>query len=244
MREADLPTDRLMQKPRKTIAPLSMWRALCKVVPALVALSFALLFARGVRTGDVLSSPTFSNKTSSSMMVPALGLAVADFTGDSHPDLATVELNGLDSPRAEYSIEVRLSEGGGQSLKLTAPFGGLLITPQDVTGDGTLDLVVRSARSRVPVAVFLNDGRGHFSQAAASSFAQALRDVPYELGPAATRLYFGATLIPSESYTIAGRSAPVRGPQPQAGMLTLANCSVPTHLFLPFGSNRAPPAVA
>ncbi len=244
MKEAALPTDRLTQKPTKPIEPLLMWRSLRKVVPVLVVSSVALLFARGVQTGDRPGSPAFSNETSSPLMVPALGLAVADFTGDSHPDFATVKLNGLDSPRAQYSIEVRLSEGGGQSLRLTAPFGGLVITPKDLTGDGNLDLIVRSARSHVPVAVFLNDGRGHFSPAAPSSFAQALRDLAYELGPSADQPHFGAALISQKSYAIACESASGRGLQRQESMLSPANVGVPLHLFLPFGSNRAPPVVA
>jgi hypothetical protein len=244
MRETAFASDRLMEKPTKPTRSLLICQALCKMIPILAALSVALIFARGAQTGDRLGSPTFSNRMSSPLTVPALGLAVADFTGDSHPDFAIAKLNGLDSPRAQYSIEVRLSEGGGQSLRLTAPFGGLVITPQDVTGDGTLDLIVRSARSHIPVAVFLNDGRGHFSAAESSSFAQALRDVPCELGPATDQFYFGATPIPTESYTIAGWSASIRNPQVEVGAVSLVNCSVPTHLLLPFGSNRAPPALA
>jgi len=216
----------------------------CKAVLVLLALSLALPFMRSAQTGGRGSATALPNHASSSLAIPALGIAMADFTGDTHPDLATVELERFDSPTAHYSIEIRLSEGGGQSLRLTAPFGGLLITPKDVTGDGNLDLIVRSARSRMPVAVFLNDGRGHFSPAALSSFAQALRDVPYELGPTADHAHFGATLIPPESYTIACRKAPIRDPQPQVGALPFANFRVPTHLLLPFGSNRAPPAVA
>jgi hypothetical protein len=107
--------------------------------------------------GAVLTTGTFAPP-----MAPALGLTMADFTGDTHPDLATVELEKLDSSSALYWIEIRLTEGGHQVLKLRAPFGGLLITPKDVTGDGNLDLIVRSAKSRAPVALFLNDGSGHF----------------------------------------------------------------------------------
>jgi hypothetical protein len=251
MREAAFPADGRTQKRTNPVerfdrheALVFTKRVLGKAIPALVALCVALLFVRGAQTGDHQGSPTLSNKTSLSLMVPALGLAMADFTGDTHPDLATVQLERFDSPSARYSIEIRLSEGGRQSLKLTAPFGGLLITPKDVTGDGNLDLIVRSARSHVPVAIFLNNGRGHFSPAALSSFAQALRDVPYELGNAAEQPYFGATLIPPESYTAACRNASIRDQRRQDGMLPPANFGVPSHSFLPFGSNRAPPTVA
>lgn len=216
-----------------------------KAIPAFFALGLALLFAGSAQTGGRRhSAPAFINKTPGSLMAPALGIAMADFTGDTHPDLATVELDRFDSPSAHYSIEIRLSEGGRQSLRLTAPFGGLLITPKDVTGDGNLDLIVRSARSHVPVAVFLNDGRGHFSPAAPAAFAQALRETPCELDFTADQTYFGATLISPESYTIACRNVSVRNPELQDGTLLPANFDAPSHLFLPFGSNRAPPAVA
>jgi hypothetical protein len=216
-----------------------------KVMRAALVLVLVLACLRGARTGDVRDSGLpFSNSHASSVPVPALGLAVADFTGDSHPDLATVKLNGLDSPRAQYLIEVRLSEGGSQSLRLVGPFGGLLITPRDLTGDGNVDLVVRSARSHWPVAVFLNDGHGHFSPAAPSLFAQGLRDIPDTLQSATEQTYPRATLVPPESYTLACEKTSIRDPKLQDGVLSFANVGAPIHLFLPFGSNRAPPAVA
>jgi hypothetical protein len=104
-----------------------------------------------------------------------LGLAMADFTGDSHPDLATVGFDRLDSKNAYYVIEITLSEGGRQSLVFAAPPGGLLLTPKDVTGDGNVDLVVRSAVSRLPIAVFLNDGCGHFSIRGSGHSTDAIR---------------------------------------------------------------------
>lgn len=174
----------------------------------------------------------------------ALGLAMADFTGDGHPDLATVGVGWFDSSRAHYSIEIRLTEGGSQSLELTAPFGGLLVTPKDVTGDGTLDLVVRAVGSRAPVAVFLNDGCGHFSATEPAAFAKVLAQIPAEFGfTTDEQLYFSATLVSSEAYTLKCQSASARNPQEQDGSLLPAHDSAPSHSFLPFGSNRAPPSL-
>jgi hypothetical protein len=173
-----------------------------------------------------------------------LGFAMADFTGDTHPDLATVELNRFDSASAQYVIVVQLSEGGHQFLQLTAPFGGILVTPKDVTGDGNLDLVVRAAKSHVPVAVFLNDGFGHFSPAAPAEFSQALQEVPHGLVCTSDQTYFGATLISPRSYTARCQNGGARDPQEQNGPLFSANHGAPPHWFLPFGLNRAPPAIA
>jgi hypothetical protein len=175
----------------------------------------------------------------------SLGFAMADFTGDTHPDLATVEINGFDSASAKYVIEIQLSEGGHQFLRLTAPFGGLLIAPKDVTGDGTLDLVVRAAKTHVPVAVFLNDGSGHFSPAAEpAAFARALPEVPSEFGFTTEQFDFGATVVSSGSHTAEFQTGSARNPQGQNGSLLSANDDAPSHSFLPFGLNRAPPTVA
>lgn len=170
---------------------------------------------------------------------------MADFTGDSHPDLATVELDGLDSSSATYSIEIRLTEGGRQYLTLTAPFGSLHITPKDVTGDGTLDLVVRAGESHVPVAVFLNDGCGHFSEAAEpAAFAQALREVPSESSLTARQLYFGTIVVSVKSHTVDCQSESLRNPQEKNVSRFTASYGAPSHSFFSFGSNRAPPTVA
>jgi hypothetical protein len=103
--------------------------------------------------------------TSASFRSVPLSLAMADFTGDRHPDLATVGFDRIDASTGYYAIEIALSEGARQTLQFVAPAGGIFVTAKDVTGDGTLDLVVRAAISRLPVAIFINDGCGHFSLA-------------------------------------------------------------------------------
>jgi hypothetical protein len=171
-----------------------------------------------------------------------LGFTMADFTGDTHPDLAMVELNRFDAPRGQYSIEVQLTEGGHQSLPVTAPLGGVLVTAKDVTGDGNLDLIVRSARSRVPVAVFLNDGRGHFSAAKPDAYAQVLREIDSEHEFGAEHCYFVATPLSSESYPIHSQGGSVRVPDQDRVRLRFADQGAPLEFFLFSGSNRAPPA--
>jgi hypothetical protein len=187
----------------------------------------------------MLTSGTFEPPTA-----PALGLAMADFTGDTHPDLVTVELEKLDSSSACYWIEIRLTEGGHQILKVRAPFGGLLIAPRDVTGDGNLDLIVRSASSRAPVALFLNDGNGHFSRANVASFANALHDGSSEFAFTTQETYPGANLACLESYTAECPAGVLGYLQQQEGAMFLPNCYSASRLFLSFGANRAPPSLA
>jgi len=173
-----------------------------------------------------------------------VGFAMADFSGDTHPDLATVALNRFDSANAQYVIEIQLSEGGHQFLRLTAPFGGLLITPKDVTGDGNLDLVIRSARSRIPVAVFLNDGYGHFVAADPNGFTKVLREATSDQEFAPEHFYFNATLVSPRSYALNFPCGSERALRKQTDSLFSTSYGAPSYLFLPFGLNRAPPEVA
>jgi hypothetical protein len=173
-----------------------------------------------------------------------LGLAMADFTGDRHPDLATLELDRLDSWRAHYVIEIQLTEGGRQSLRLTAPARSLIITPMDVTGDGTLDLVVRSVGSKVPVAVFLNDGCGHFSVNESARFSTALRDVPIGPGVSASHLRFDSAAIPRGPYAADFQLQPRYSLRDPGRPPFLAYDGALARLFLPLRTERAPPAAA
>jgi hypothetical protein len=173
-----------------------------------------------------------------------LGFTMADFTGDTHPDLATVELNGFNSVNAQYVIDVRLSEGGGQLLRLTAPVGGILVTATDVTGDGNLDLVTRAARSGAPVTVFLNDGHGHFTPAEPSAFANVRPENAPGQKFTTEHFYFSATLISPRSNATSCRSESARNPREESRANSSENCEVQFHRFIPSGLDRAPPAIA
>jgi hypothetical protein len=175
---------------------------------------------------------------------PALGIAMADFTGDTHPDLATVELDRFDSAIAHYWIEIQLTEGGRQFLRVTAPFGGLLIIPRDVTGDGNLDLVVRSAQSNDLMAVFLNDGSGRFSRADIAGFSKILRERPSQFGFTAPRTYRDPTLACLESHTAGCPSGSLRHLRERKGSLLSSNYIAAFQSFLSFGATRAPPSRA
>lgn len=97
--------------------------------------------------------------------------AIADFDGDNQPDLATVQAGQISPSRTRYWIRFQLSTGARQDINVTAPAGGLEIASRDVNGDNALDLVVTTAWLRQPVAVLLNDGHGHFTNADPGAFA-------------------------------------------------------------------------
>jgi hypothetical protein len=173
-----------------------------------------------------------------------LSLAMADFTGDTHPDLATVNLAQFDPFQTQYFIDVQLTKGGRQSLRLTALPGGLFITPKDVTGDGTLDLIVRATISHAVVAIFLNDGYGRFSSTESIPFSRAADAdaVGFEL--AANQPISSAPMIaqsPQQTDLQDKSRARLEENGTQApGM----NAGLAVSLFALFQSNRAPPLVA
>jgi hypothetical protein len=103
----------------------------------------------------------------------ATHFAIADFDGDSRPDLASVHV-GQDSPRStHYWIAFHLSGGLGQTVGITAPTGGLQITSRDVNGDSFPDIIVTTAWTNKPVAILLNDGFGNFTVSNPSEFQSA-----------------------------------------------------------------------
>ncbi|HEY4709615.1 MAG TPA: hypothetical protein VIH46_05570 [Candidatus Acidoferrales bacterium] len=223
------------------------------IILLIATLGLTVALADGVRTWSAArdcesKSPVVADALPSVLATPELGLgvgfAMADFTGDTHPDLATVELNRLDSVGARYLIAVQFSEGGHQFLQLTAPFGGLLINAEDVTGDGNVDLVIRAARSGAPVTIFINDGHGHFTAAEPSGFANVLPETAPGQKFATEHFYFSATLVSPRSNTIRSQSGATRNPDAQEVSLVRTNRYVPLHPFLPFGLDRAPPAAA
>jgi hypothetical protein len=101
--------------------------------------------------------------------------AIADFDGDLHPDLASIEVASTDSHRTVYSIQLQLTAGGRQTIRVVAPSGGLQILARDVNGDHAIDLVLATAALDEPVAILLNDGHGAFKQVDQADFPGAFR---------------------------------------------------------------------
>ena len=127
--------------------------------------AFAVLWLFGIWERGAAASTT----------PPRLGIhiAIADFDGDSHPDLASVETGASSSRNTRYWIAFHLSAGRRQTVGVTAPAGGLQIATLDVNGDSFPDLVVTTAWTNQPVTILLNDGLGNFTASNPAEFQSA-----------------------------------------------------------------------
>lgn len=129
--------------------------------PAAFALMFLcaiLCFGRRCKAAVLSASPSAPAQTRLTSR-----FAIADFDGDSYPDLATVEIGQIGPSRVRYWIGFQLSTGAQQPIGIDAPVGGLDITSRDVNGDQCLDLIVTTSWLNQPVAVLVNDGHGSFT---------------------------------------------------------------------------------
>jgi hypothetical protein len=131
----------------------------------------AVFGARG--SAAPLSSPSLA----SSQFRVTPQFAIADFDGDSLPDVATIELGQTGISRARYWIGFQMGAGFRQRIGVTAPIGGLEIAARDVNGDNSLDLIVTTAWLNRPVAILLNDGHGNFTLTDPAAFPRATSSV-------------------------------------------------------------------
>lgn len=219
-------------------------------------LGFALPLVRPFRVGagrdfaahtppPIRNSP---NAPSLPSVVPSageelFGFAMADFGGDSRPDLAAVEVDRLGEHIADYRVYIRLTEGGEQNLRLTGPLGELSITPKDVTGDGSLDLVISSGSGDL-VGIFVNDGKGHFDKANPADFAKDRGRRSSRSFLTTTRPYIIATFATLEGQAFHCRSEWIHFRRTNSRSLIPALESVRIQAFLYSGANRAPPSAA
>src|SRR5579859_3855849 len=133
-----------------------------------------------------LSQIQSANRPISRLVQAAVALgspqfAIADFDGDSQPDLARVRVTSDGSPTTQYSVDLNFSSGHKPAIRFVGPSGGLQITPRDVNGDKFDDLVITSLLDSQFVAIFLNDGKGNFVAAEPSDFPGAAKGTDHRL---------------------------------------------------------------
>jgi len=213
---------------RNLLAPM---RLLCR--------SLCLLFLAGLLVGTVPAAEVPSVHARS--LGPNLSFSVADFDGDSRPDLASVQYGTSDSPRAAYLIQLQLSAAGQQSFQIIAPVGGLQIVARDVNGDHALDLVLTSAWLGRPVAILLNDGHGNFSRVEPEAYPEAFRESDTDWNCSTQHEIDGVGVPPQSRHDISSRTQPFLQIPAHSRLTHIANPPFGVGPFLISNRGRAPP---
>jgi len=204
--------------------------------PLILSLFFGLVGGIAAASGDVPNPPVTS-------VGPGQQFAIADFDGDMHPDLASIQAGPNSSGTINYWIELQLSVSGLQTVRLLAPAGGLRVEARDVNGDHAVDLIFSTAWFREPVAILLNDGHGKFSRVEPTTF-------PSAFGGSSNTNWGSAS---NQAADAVGSIAPSRtGICPDAGELLHGRSRTSSILFssavflvnpfLIFHAGRAPPS--
>jgi hypothetical protein len=119
---------------------------------------------------------------------------MADFDGDSQPDVAVTKMETRGAGYV-YWLEVNLStkskedspRGNDGWSAVNFSIFGLHLTPRDVDGDHDLDIVVTVGMNRQPVAVWINDGHGRFEEGDLAAYpALSPADFVFFSSPGAT----------------------------------------------------------
>lgn len=176
---------------------------------------------------------------------PVSSFVVADLDGDQRPDVANVQVGKTNSASSDYWIELKLSASGRQFIGLVAPPGGLAIEARDVNGDRDLDLVVRSAWFRNPIAIFLNDGHGRFLRAQPSAFPGAWVHSNFSWAAISNPEDQTIASVRSQSRDSISQqvSAPYHG-RPPTGAAAVYSFNFPANRYLLSHAGRAPPSEA
>jgi hypothetical protein len=173
---------------------------------------------------------------------PGLPFAIADFDGDLRPDFASVQNESNNSGTTDYWIQLQLSTVGRQAIRLVAPSGGLRIEARDVNGDHALDLVLTTAWFNQPVAVFLNNGRGIFSQVEPSAFPGAFSKSPTTWGSAWIQAIDIVGVPPQSRASLCSEAKAALHRKSPARSISTSNEGLLVSRFLTSHTGRAPPS--
>jgi hypothetical protein len=201
-------------------------------------LIFTLLL--GFLSGSVPARPVVQNPPAT-YLAPGVAFAIADFDGDLLPDLISIQTGANGSAGTNYWIQLQLSAVGKQSIRLVAPMGGLSIEARDVNGDHAIDLVLATAWSRKPIAIFLNDGHGNFSRVEPADFPGVFSEFPASW-TSSLALTTDAVGLPTQTRDIASRESRVTEYSPlRSRSLSTASAGFIFDTFLISHAGRAPP---
>jgi hypothetical protein len=94
---------------------------------------------------------------------------IADLNGDRQADLVTVVVISPFGQARRHQLQVHLNAQHAPALAVSRFAAGDRLNVRDLDGDSDRDLVLETAFGE-PVAVWLNDGAGHFDEGDIDSF--------------------------------------------------------------------------
>jgi hypothetical protein len=94
---------------------------------------------------------------------------MADFNGDRKDDLVTVVATSPFGQARRHQLQVQLNAQHAPALAVSRFAAGDRLNVRDLDGDSDRDIVLETAFGE-PVAVWLNDGAGHFDEGNVDSF--------------------------------------------------------------------------
>jgi hypothetical protein len=167
-------------------------------------------------------------------------ITTADLDGDHRPDIATAGASRREGAGYALDITLRLSSVDVGVITVRTPGIAGRITARDLDGDADRDLILESF-DRVPLAVVLNDGGGHFHQANLDDFRGRLRRD--------SRSFEDPAAEPDLQTTGESPVSPAVAPAPAASRpdaITSYSDALPDECFVILGhsiwSSRGPPA--
>lgn len=104
----------------------------------------------------------------------ASGWSLADLDGDRIADLAAAGPGLREGNRYTHKVQIDLSHSGSTSFDVYGGSASIRLSLRDIDGDHDRDLVVFEPSSSLPVAVWLNDGAGHFTEGNLTRYASAI----------------------------------------------------------------------
>lgn len=170
-----------MREPAATHTAIYHQRLTHQLLRACVRLALVLIAALGASTAQARSSSAFACSPAVSSIQTLW--AAGDFDGDKSLDVARVKVTGI-GDRVIYSgidLFTFCRNSAPPSFFDSFSQTGLVLVARDIDADDDQDLVLRKQFSSQALGVWLNDGKGGFSEVEPSGFPGAGKD-PTRLG--------------------------------------------------------------
>jgi hypothetical protein len=101
---------------------------------------------------------------------------LADLDGDSQIDVVTSRAERLAGHEYSHEVSLKLSGSPATSFTFRDRHASVQLNSRDIDGDHDRDIIIREAGTSEPLAVWLNDGSGHFLQGDLEHFRAALEE--------------------------------------------------------------------